>query len=354
MKLLLVSVKSDDPQGGIAVWTERFLSRCEQLNIQCSLVNMNLTADRIRTGKRNFWSETYRTHRIFGNLKRCLKAETFDVAYLNTPCGTFGLFRDYWIARKIRKKKIPIVTQYHCDIPYWVRKSASWRFLGKLAAISAHNFVLCQNSKNFLQEQYGITSVKVPNFLETNAVLTKDKVIHSQVKNIAFVGRVTQAKGAEELFAVARQLPDIRFTFIGAIGSLVSQWEKPPNVTLTGAVPHEKILGLLDRADIFLLPSHTEGCSIALMEAMARGIPAIATNTGANADMLGGGCGIIVAKHDTDAMVAAIHALAPRHIRKELSRNALKKASENYTEKNVDQIIALVARIQKDEKERAL
>lgn len=346
MKLLLISVKSDSALGGIAVWTDRFLSRCGELDIDCSLVNTELIGSRVKTGKRSVLGELVRTRRIFRELKRLLKKETFDAAYLNTSCGNFGLFRDCRIAEKICAKKIPLVTQYHCEIPYWVRKRSSRRCLGKLAGSSQKNLVLCQNSKDFLSAQYGLDSIKVPNFVEETMVRSDLKPITPEIRQAVFVGRVSQAKGAAELYEVAKQLPDIRFTLIGEVGSPVQQWEKPQNVQLLGHVPHERIPEHLDQADVFLFPSHTEGCSMALMEAMARGVPAIATDTGANADMLSGGCGVIVEKHDIAAMVAAIRSLEDPKRRVEISHQAVQKVSENYTEMNVDKIISIMEQLQ--------
>ena len=84
---------------------------------------------------------------------------------------------------------------------------------------------------------------------------------------------------------------------------------------------------------------------MALMEAMSRGLPCIATDVGANADMLGGGNGVIVAKHDVDAMVAAIHTLEDPAVRREMSRKCVEKVKEHYSEQNVDKIVALIGQL---------
>lgn len=70
---------------------------------------------------------------------------------------------------------------------------------------------------------------------------------------------------------------------------------------------------------------------MALMESMARGIPAIATDVGANAAMLADECGVIVAKSDFDAMERAVRAFADADVRRTVSENAVRKAREQYT-----------------------
>lgn len=57
-------------------------------------------------------------------------------------------------------------------------------------------------------------------------------------------------------------------------------------VTFLGAVDAERIKAELDRADIFAMPSRTEGMPRALIEAFARGVPAVASNVGGIPELL--------------------------------------------------------------------
>jgi L-malate glycosyltransferase len=57
-------------------------------------------------------------------------------------------------------------------------------------------------------------------------------------------------------------------------------------VHLQEPLPHEEIPNWLRTLDVFVLPSLTEGCPNILMEAMASGVPCIATRTGANEDLV--------------------------------------------------------------------
>ena len=332
MKLLLISVKSQISRGGIAVWTDRFLSRCAGHGIDCTLVNTEIVGKRAvqGTAHRSIVDEIIRTRRIFKDLKKALK-EHHDAAHLNTSCGTFGLFRDYLIARKITSKGIPLVTHYHCDIPYWIHNPVSRAVLGKLATLSHQNLVLCENSRRYLQEQFGIESGKVPNFLEDTLIQKETKRTKENPERIFFVGRVEEAKGAAEMYALAKRFPKLCFVLVGEISQQVAQWEKPENILLLGGMPHSQVIEQLDQADIFLFPSHSEGFSVALMEAMARGIPCIATDVGANADMLADGCGIVVAKGDVDAMEQAIAQLQDAQLRSEMSCRAVNKVRTYYT-----------------------
>lgn len=351
MKLLLISVKSDAPTGGIAVWTDHFLTRCKQYGIECDLVNTQMSAKRAKTGKRHVLDEYLRTKRIFRQLKQYLLANTYDAVYLNSSCGPFGLFRDEKIAATVSKRHIPLATHYHCEIPFWVKKKHSIRCLGRLARLSDANLVLCESSKVFLEEHYRIPSVKVPNFVESSIIRADNKEIRPTLEQIFFVGKVTESKGAKELFDVARQLPDISFKFAGNVSRVVKDWDKPANITLLGGIPHKEVLRHLDETDLFLFPSHTEGSSIALIECMARGVPAVATSVGSNADMLKDGCGILVEKEDTHAMLTAIQKLRDPLKREAMSRFAVQRATEQYSDKNIDCIVNVLKKLVETKKE---
>jgi glycosyltransferase involved in cell wall biosynthesis len=62
------------------------------------------------------------------------------------------------------------------------------------------------------------------------------------------------------------------------------------NVEFLGQLDREGVQGALDRADVFVLPSLTEGLPRALLEAMARGLPALATTVGGIPELLPAEC----------------------------------------------------------------
>ncbi|MER7273387.1 glycosyltransferase [Dactylosporangium sp. NPDC000244] len=80
-------------------------------------------------------------------------------------------------------------------------------------------------------------------------------------------------------------------------------------VSFAGAVPPGAPVRLfLDDADLFVLPSRTEGLPRALIEAMARGLPAVASAVGGVPELLGGAR--LVPPGDPAALARAITALA--------------------------------------------
>lgn len=345
MKLLLISVKSTVSRGGISVWTDRFLKACEDRNVECLLVNTELVGNRASqlSAKRNLKDEFSRTRRIFRELKTSLK-EKPEVAHINTSCGTFGLFRDYMAAKKIRKAGVKLITHYHCDIPYWVHNRISRHFLKKLAGGSDRNLVLNESSRKFLREQYGIDSVLLPNYLEPEQIGQPKTQVSPKLQTVVYVGRVEVAKGSRELYDTALRCPEIRFLLIGELSPDAKDWQVPENVQLLGAMPHDQVLKKLEEADVFFFPSHSEGCSVALIEAAARGLPMIATDVGANRDIVGKS-GVVVAVGDVDAMTAALRQLDDPALRQQMSRDAVAHVHANYSSTQLDKLFAIMGEL---------
>ena len=338
MEVLLISPHKVTPNGGIAVWTEHYLSTCTQYDLSCTLINTEKGTEKTFGG----WSEIHRTRRILNDLKRSLHKQKFDIAHLNTSCGPFGLYRDYIIARLIHKKGIPVVTHYRCDIPFWINNPLKRWALKKLAKLSCMNFVLCENSRSYLNQLH-IDSIKVPNCIDSRVVIDKPKKISETLTHICFVGRVSILKGAKEIYELALRFPEKTFSLAGDIVPPVDTWEKPPNVQLLGRLSPDKIVNLLDQSDLFLFPSYTEGFSIALVETMARGVPCLAFDSvGANGDMLADNCGVTVPFKDMEALERAIRRLEEPAVRKQISENAVAKVCNHYT---TDAVLALFKRL---------
>lgn len=336
MDVLLISVQTTDAKGGIAVWTEHYLNSAAAHDIRCDLVNTATVGKRAHnlTAKRSIKDEWIRTRRIMKYLTQVLKSKSYDVAHLNSSIGVFGIIRDYFIAKKIAKKKIPLCVHFHCDVPFWVTNGVVKWYLKRLLKLSEHVFVLCENSRKYLQDTFDVNARKVPNFTDEDLVVAQ-KTISDRIQRVFFVGRVSCLKGAKEIYELSKRFPNIDFCLAGEVAEDVAIWEREENLHLLGALPHEEVLAQLDQADVFLFPSYTEGFSIALAESMARGVPSIATDVGANADMLEKFGGVIVPVGDVDAMQRAFEELAAADIREQMSNWCLEKVRTQYVTSKV-------------------
>jgi glycosyltransferase involved in cell wall biosynthesis len=107
-------------------------------------------------------------------------------------------------------------------------------------------------------------------------------------------------------------------------------------------------VALLQLAEVFLLPSLVEGLSLALLEAMATGTACIATDAGADGEVLQGGAGIVIS---TQGVTTQLRTLLPvlrdqPVLTAELGLRARARVQERYTlERNIDSLEKLYAEL---------
>jgi glycosyltransferase involved in cell wall biosynthesis len=95
----------------------------------------------------------------------------------------------------------------------------------------------------------------------------------------------------------------------------------------------EDVATLLSLMDIFVLPSLSEGLSIALLEAMAAGKPVVATNVGGNPELVvDGETGYSVPPRDADALATKLRSLLVDKCRaKKLGENGRKRVQQKFS-----------------------
>ena len=129
------------------------------------------------------------------------------------------------------------------------------------------------------------------------------------------VGRLEAVKGHDVLlraFAMARRHVDsLRLLLVGEgsqrfrLGTLARELGIEDTIEFVGY--QTLIQPWLARMDCFVLPSRYEGCSNALLEAMAAGRPVIATRVGGTPELVDDGVsGLLVPSEDAEALARAI------------------------------------------------
>ena len=143
--------------------------------------------------------------------------------------------------------------------------------------------------------------------------------VPQDVMLVGAIGRLSPEKGHEVLVEALGMLRDERSNIHAAIaGEGPSGWELDEQVRAngTGRVVHllghrSDVPALLAAADMFALPSHREGLPLALLEAMASGLPVIATDVGGCREVIENGRnGILISPGSPEQMARAIKRLA--------------------------------------------
>lgn len=144
--------------------------------------------------------------------------------------------------------------------------------------------------------------------------------------NMLAVARLIEVKGLRYLIEACRILVergyDLHCRIIGE-GPLQADLQRRiaeaglgERVELLGPRPHDEVRRALADASIFILPSIVmadgtmEGVPVSLMEAMALGVPVVATRTGAIPELVGDHTGLLVEPADAEALAGAIACLA--------------------------------------------
>ncbi|MFH1898234.1 MAG: GT4 family glycosyltransferase PelF [Candidatus Desantisbacteria bacterium] len=143
----------------------------------------------------------------------------------------------------------------------------------------------------------------------------KELFINNSDIIIGTVGRIAPVKDQKTLiyaFAeVIKHIPDIKLVIVGDGESRIELEGIAANLKLSENI---RFLGmrfdipeLLAIMDLFVLPSLHEGISITLLEAMASGLPVIATNVGGNPEVvLNGKTGVLVPPDNPEALAEEI------------------------------------------------
>jgi glycosyltransferase involved in cell wall biosynthesis len=162
-----------------------------------------------------------------------------------------------------------------------------------------------------------------------------------------YMGRIATEKNVEALLRAWRLVQPEGCTLV-VVGdgpmrqSLMQSYGSDCQVHWWGHEPEQAMrLALLQLAEVFLLPSLVEGLSLALLEAMASGTACVATDAGADGEVLEGGAGIVIS---TQGVTTQLRTLLPvlrdqPVLTEELGRRARQRALERYTlTQNIDQL----------------
>jgi glycosyltransferase involved in cell wall biosynthesis len=178
----------------------------------------------------------------------------------------------------------------------------------------------------------------IPNGVDTNAYVPSNRRSENTV--ITYVGRLIGNKGPQYLIQAAprilRSHPEVHIHIVG---------EGPLKTYLVKQVASEKLennvhffgnvsdtIPILQETSIFVRSSLTEGMSLAVLEAMACGLPVVASNVEGNAEIVENNItGFLVPPADPGALVEAVEYLLNNpKIAMEMGRRARKKTEKSY------------------------
>ena len=195
---------------------------------------------------------------------------------------------------------------------YLFDKDEAKRFAEEISFVDYH-IVASEFSKKALEYE-GVPSDNifvVAYGIDENRFISEPRTYENGKLNLIYVGEVNQRKGIYQICEAAKNLnnPNIEFNIIGAgyesQKELLAPYEK--YVTFHGQQYFEKLQAHLKHNHVFLFPSMGDGFGLVLLEAMAAGLPVIASYNSAGPDLVTDGVnGFLINTCDENALIEKI------------------------------------------------
>ena len=154
-----------------------------------------------------------------------------------------------------------------------------------------------------------------------------------------YQGRLAMEKNVESLlkgWRAADMGPQNKLAIVGSgpLEASLKTFYADRNILWLGFVANEqRRIEILRGADCFILPSLVEGLSLSLLEAMACGTACVATDAGADGEVLEDGAGVILSTQKVSSQMQTLLPLFREHpdILKMLGKKARTRVLERYT-----------------------
>jgi glycosyltransferase involved in cell wall biosynthesis len=221
-----------------------------------------------------------------------------------------------------------------------------------LARFTDLSLAVSQGVKDYLLKEIGLDPGKirvVPNGVDIAAIdaarpgaeVRRELGLPDTLPVIGLVGRMDHwGKGHKELFTAMAQLQErypCHALIVGGGRREDEVKQMAENLGIAGQVhflgSRRDVFDLLQAMDIFVLPSYSEGLSLALLEAMAAGLPVIATAVGGNPEVVTDSItGLLIPPRNANALAEAMERLLANPAEaKDLGGNARRHVEANYS-----------------------
>ncbi|MFN8397393.1 MAG: glycosyltransferase family 4 protein [Bacteroidia bacterium] len=190
--------------------------------------------------------------------------------------------------------------------------------------------------------------VVLPNATQVLPVPDSD-LLKSKAKPLKFlfVGRFAHNKGIDVLLAAAERLNirgfsgayELHLAGKGPLYDAMRSKYRLPNVHFWGFVSDEDLDTAYLQDHVFVLPTLFEGMPTVVLEAMARAMPILVTDTGATLELVGPENGNIIPKQDVEGLAVAMRVMIDMDAAQfqAMSASSLSKVKERFSWESVAQ-----------------
>jgi glycosyltransferase involved in cell wall biosynthesis len=345
------------PMGGIVRYAEDVMQ-----SSLSSVHRLTLFQDNIPAGLRPNVRTVGRTWNIFGRdgffptlkvirfvfqkmwqLDRALAKEKVDVLHVLSTAG-YGFFRNTFHVLIARRRGVKTVFHLLGQIDDLYREGN--KIIKAMVSMSLNRadllVVQSPGLAEYVQTMTKKQVVPIWNGVRLTELAPPDGYAHSDgaFVRVVTLGYLGFQKGTFDILsAMARMgssMNAFRFSFIGGgqvekFRAIAREKEIEGCVEFLGDISDADRVRHLHRSDVFLLPSHAEGQPIALLEAMASGLPVISSKVGSIPEVVGSENGFLVTPGDVSAIVDFLGRLGnDRPLREKMGRANVRAAQNKF------------------------
>lgn len=294
--------------------------------------------------------------RAYRRIKNLLNKENYSLVHCHSPIG--GVI----LRLAARKKKIKVIYTAH---GFHFYRGASWKtwwiYYPIEKILSYYTDILItlnhedyENAQSFFMKKLmyipgiGIDTEKYQTSEDTKEEKRKELTFHTTDIILCSIGELTARKNHKIILQALFKLnnKNIHYMIIGqgrlkqALYDLVKKLKLESQVHFLGY--RTDIKELLSISDLYVFPSIQEGLPVALMEAMATGLPIIASNIRGNRDLIQNGRnGFLVENKIEEYSLKIVELMENPQLRKKISEQA-KKDSVQYDRKRIERMMKKV------------
>ena len=229
--------------------------------------------------------------------------------------------------------------------------------------VHAASRIVCNSEyvRSVLLRRYGVVDSArlsvVHKAVDTDAFARPDSLAACTVPGkshgarLLFIGANWRLKGLPTLLkslpTIAKRIPDCHLTIVGPIArqqetilSLARQLGVAEHIHLAGRVSRAELPALFWQSDLFVLPAHFEALGVSILEALAAGVPVVASDVGGISEIIRSREeGILVPpSRPVDLANAVCRLLEDESIRRTARINGPARASEFGVEKMIARV----------------
>jgi len=331
--------------GGIAAFLAG-LDDTDNAGFETQLLNLTHAGD-MGDGGRVSWRNVMRT--VTDIMAVLGAARTADIVHIHSALApTATLIRAGLLAAAGRARRRPVVVHAHGGrLVAFAENTRNRRLVRTCLRPATHLIAVSRGVADVLENEFDKSRVTfVPNGVDTERFQPGAEPGASRVPRILYVGHLTERKGVLDLIRASQLIRDSgmehELMLVGGRSDegddeyrrVLREIENSQGaVQLVGSVEYDAMPAIYQDADIFCLASWWEAMPLSILEAMASGIPVVATDVGdVSMQVDHGRTGLIVDPKSPDELAEALATvLGDPALRRQMSEAGRRRAVDDFS-----------------------